>query len=342
MGTRVAVLGATSWGTTLAVLLAAKRVEVSLGARSAAEADLLNGARENRRLLPGIIFPDALAVAPAPDAMRRAAVVLVVVPSQRLRENLRSVVAQIPEGATIVSASKGIENGTCLRMSEVIAEEAPGHPVAVLSGPNLSREIAQGLPASTVIASADERVAREVRDLFITPRFRAYAHNDVTGVELGGSLKNVVALGAGIIDGLQLGDNAKAGFMTRGLAEITRLGIAAGANPLTFAGLAGIGDLIATCASPHSRNRFVGQELARGRSIDDIRRSMEHVSEGVPTTASTVALARKLGVEMPITREIYRVIFEGLSPERAVEELMSRAATDEWAGMSADGFTPSP
>lgn len=342
MGTRIAVVGATSWGTTLAVLLSAKGVSVSLGARDAGEADQLNTARENRRLLPGIVFPDALAVVPAPDAVADAEAVLLVVPSQRLRENLRGILGAIRDGAVIVSASKGIENGTCLRMSEVIAEEAPGHAVAVLSGPNLSREIAQGLPASTVIASRDEAVARQVRDLFMTSRFRAYAHNDVTGVELGGSLKNVVALGAGIIDGLQLGDNAKAGFVTRGLAEITRLGIAAGANPLTFAGLAGIGDLIATCASPHSRNRFVGQELARGRSIDDIRRSMEHVSEGVPTTASTVELARRLGVEMPITRQIFRVIFEGLSPERAVEELMSRAATDEWAGVSAAGFDQSP
>lgn len=342
MSTRVAVLGATSWGTTLAVLLSTRGIQVALGARDAAEADHLNTARENRRLLPGIVFPDALSVVPALDAVQDAEVVLVVVPSQRLRENLRSVVPAIGRRSVIVSASKGIENGTCLRMSEVIAEEAPGHPVAVLSGPNLSREIAQGLPASTVIASIDDDVAREVRDLFMTPRFRAYAHNDVAGVELGGSLKNVVALGAGIIDGLQLGDNAKAGFMTRGLAEITRLGIAAGANPLTFAGLAGIGDLIATCASPHSRNRFVGQELARGRSIDEIRQSMEHVSEGVPTTASTVELARRLGVEMPITQQIYRVIFEGLNPERAVEELMSRAATEEWAGMSAQGFRQSP
>jgi glycerol-3-phosphate dehydrogenase (NAD(P)+) len=227
-------------------------------------------------------------------------------------------------------------------MTELLAEECPGNPVGTLSGPNISREIAQGLPASTVVASADAAVARHVRDTLMTNRFRVYAHTDVPGVELGGSLKNVIALGAGILDGLKLGDNAKAAFMTRGLAEITRLGVAAGANPLTFAGLAGMGDLIVTCASPYSRNRHVGEELAHGRSIDEIRASMTHVSEGVPTTAAAVRLAARFGVDLPITQQIYRVVFEGVSPFSAADALMARAATDEWVGVSTEGYAPSP
>ena len=339
---RVAVLGATSWGTTLAILLANNGVPTVLLARTEAEAADLSAARENRRLLPGIPLPDSLLVAPSSENLDGVEICLVVVPSQRVRENMRALAAQLRPSVIVVSASKGIETDTCLRMTEVLAQERPGNPLGTLSGPNISREIAQGLPASTVVASADAAVARYVRDIFITPRFRVYAHNDVPGVELGGSLKNVIALGAGIIDGLKLGDNAKAAFITRGLAEISRLGVAAGANPLTFAGLAGIGDLIVTCASPYSRNRFVGQELAKGRSLAEIRATMTHVSEGVPTTAGARQLARRFGVEMPITEQIYRVVFEGVSPTAATTELMSRAATDEWAGLSAEGFDSAP
>jgi glycerol-3-phosphate dehydrogenase (NAD(P)+) len=265
-----------------------------------------------------------------------------VVPSQRVRENVRLFAKRMGPSTVLLSASKGLETGACLRMTEVIAEELPLNDLAALSGPNISREIAQGLPASTVIAARDAGVARALRDIFMSPLFRVYAHTDVVGVELGGALKNVIALGAGILDGLKLGDNAKAAFMTRGLAEITRLGVAAGANPLTFAGLAGMGDLIVTCASPHSRNRHVGEELARGRTIDEIRASMTHVSEGVPTTAAAVLLARRFGVTMPISEQINRIVFEGTSPRVAIQDLMSRAATDEWAGLDAEGYLPSP
>ncbi len=339
---KVAILGATSWGTTLACVLATKGVPTVLLARSSEEASGLDAARENQRFLPGIRLPDSLAVEPVGIDLAGIEAAIVVVPSQRVRENVRLLAPSLPPSTILVSASKGIEAHTCMRMTQVLAEEAPGHAYCALSGPNISREIALGLPASTVVASDNVAAARTVQSLFMTTRFRVYAHDDVVGVELGGALKNVIALGAGIIDGLRFGDNAKAAFMTRGLAEISRLGVAAGANPLTFAGLAGVGDLIVTCSSPHSRNRFVGQELAKGRTLAEISATMDHVSEGVPTTASARELAVRLGVEMPITAQIHRVLFEGRPVPEAIEELMARAATDEWAGMSVEGprFTP--
>ena len=334
----VAVVGTTTWGTTLALVTAARGVPVRLLARTADEAAALERCRENPRFLPGHPFPEALEVHHRPaGAFDGAALVLFAVPSQRLRENVRQVRHALPRGAVVLSAVKGLEAGTGRRMSQVLGEELPpplAEGVCVLSGPNLAREIAEGLPASTVVASRSLAAAERARDLLMSPRFRVYTSDDVVGVELAGALKNVIALGAGMCDGLELGDNAKAAFVTRGLAEITRLGVAAGANPLTFAGLAGIGDLVATCASPLSRNRSVGEQLARGRTLAEVRASMENVAEGVDTTVAALRLARDLGVEMPITQATYRVLFEGLEVHAAMEELMGRPPRREWEGVN--------
>jgi len=235
----------------------------------------------------------------------------------------------------VVSAAKGLELGSCKRMSEVIAEEIDPccRPnICVLSGPNLSREIIRDLPAATVVAAEDEAVAREAQKLLTAPNFCVYTNTDVIGVELGGALKNIIALGAGMVDGLGYGDNAKAAFITRGLIEIAALGVALGANPLTFVGLAGFGDLIATCASPLSRNHYVGVELAKGRSLKEITDSMTSVAEGVNTTIAAWNLARQLGLGMPITEKIYQVLFEGVDPRQAVDELMAAEGRHELAG----------
>jgi glycerol-3-phosphate dehydrogenase (NAD(P)+) len=263
-----------------------------------------------------------------------------------MRANLRAVGPYIDPGAFLVSASKGLEVDSARRMSEVIAEELagpaagavqgpgarPGRPIAALSGPNLAGEIARGKPASTVVACPDEGAAAAVQAALMAPWFRVYTSADLVGVELGGALKNVVALGAGMSDGLEAGDNAKAALMTRGLAEIARLGKAAGAEPLTFSGLAGVGDLIATCMSPLSRNRTLGERLARGERLADVQADMRQVAEGVPTTIGALQLARRYDVEMPITSLMHRVLFEGLSPREAGEALMQRDPKRELEG----------
>jgi glycerol-3-phosphate dehydrogenase (NAD(P)+) len=330
----VAIVGTTTWGTTLGILVARQGVPATLLARSAEEARGLERHREHRRFLPGIPFPAALTVDhDAARVVSGAQLVILAVPSDRLRQNLRWVRDSINQGSVIVSATKGLELPQGRRMSQVLEEELPGHlhrGICVLSGPNLAKEVVQGKPASTVVAARDPDAAATAQATLMSATFRVYTSDDVTGVELGGALKNIIALGAGIGDGLGMGDNAKAAFITRGLAEITRLGIAAGANPLTLAGLAGLGDLIATCASPLSRNHYVGVQLAQGRSWPEIRESMENVAEGVNTTVAALTLAAGLGVEMPIAQATHRVLFDGLSPQEAVAELMGRPPRSEW------------
>jgi glycerol-3-phosphate dehydrogenase (NAD(P)+) len=253
--------------------------------------------------------------------------VILAVPSQTIRANARSVAGVVPRAAIVVSAAKGLELSTGQRMTEVLAEElAPSSDdrVCALSGPNLASEVIRGLPASTVIASRSVEAAVEAQRIVNSSVFRVYTNEDVVGVELSGALKNVIALGAGICDGLRLGDNAKSSFITRGLVEITRLGVAAGAVPSTFAGLAGMGDLIATCSSTLSRNHYVGTELAAGKSLREIRREMENVAEGVDTTRAALDLARRLDVEMPIAQAIYNIMFGGVSVSQAVQDLMDR------------------
>ncbi len=333
---RACVIGTGAWGTTLAALLAEKGIPVRLWARTEEEARTLQVRRENRRFLPGKVFPDALSVTHDPEqGLEGADLVLLVVPAQTMRENAERIAPLLPVGATVVSAAKGLEIDTRLRISQVLeqawgAERSRG--VCALSGPNLAREIAAGLPASTVVASRDAAAAAAVQEALTTPRFRVYAHDDIVGVELAGALKNIVALGAGAADAFGFGDNAKAALMSRGLAEIARLGVAAGANPLTFAGLAGFGDLVCTCTSRHSRNRHVGEELAKGRTWDEIRRSMHQVAEGVYTAVAARQLAQDHGVEMPITETIYQVIFRGLEPQQAVDAFFARPSKRELEG----------
>lgn len=333
----VTVVGTGSWGTTLAIILARHDLEVTLWARTEEEARELDTRRANEAFLPGVPFPDHLMVTHfLPAALEACDLLLLVVPAQRMRENARQVREYLREGTIAVSAAKGLEIETTLRMTQVLREELPPRVhshLAVLSGPNLSHEIVAGLPASTVVASENDEVARFVQGLTMTPQFRVYTHNDVVGVELAGALKNIIALGAGISDGMGYGDNAKAALMTRGLAEIARLGVAAGANPLTFAGLAGIGDLVTTCASRHSRNHYVGEQLAQGRSLAQIQTSMRMVAEGVPTTVAALRLARRYTVEMPITEQMYQVLFEGKDPHQAVRDLMARDAKGELDGL---------
>jgi glycerol-3-phosphate dehydrogenase (NAD(P)+) len=331
----VAVIGTTEWGTTLGIMLRRKGMKVSLWARTEEEAEKLNRERENTARLPGFPFPEGLrATASLDEALDRAGLVILAVPAKDMRANVRLVRGHLDSSMLILSAAKGLELDSAMRMSQVISEELDRrfHPnICVLSGPNLSKEIARGLPATTVVAARDASVAARVQKMVATPLFRAYVNTDVVGVELGGVLKNVIALAVGMVDGLGYGDNTKAGLVTRGLAEITRLGVTAGANPLTFAGLAGLGDLVATCASPLSRNRYVGQELARGRPLQEITASMMGIAEGVTTTVAALKLAGEFKVEMPIAQQVCRVLYEGLDVRQGIAELMGRELKHEFA-----------
>lgn len=324
---KIAVIGTTAWGTTQAIMLGRRGFDVALWARTEAEADRLRRTRENFRL-PGFPLSDGVSVtASAAEAMQGTALAIFAVPSQSLRANVRAVCAHVDEKTVLLSCAKGLEIPSCKRMSEIMADELPStlhKNIAVLSGPNLALEIARGLPATAVIAAEDHDVARQAQETVMSASFRVYTSDDVVGVELGGALKNIIALGAGMSDGLGYGDNAKAGFITRGLAEISRLGVALGARPVTFSGLAGLGDLVATCCSPLSRNHFLGCELARGRSLKEVTSTMKGIAEGVTTTAAAREMARRNGVTMPITEQLHRVLFEGLSLKQAVAELMGR------------------
>lgn len=330
---KVGVVGTTSWGTTLGVITARRGVDVVIWARTQAEAEKLESDRENARFLPGVAFPDSLSVsASICESLGDADLVLIVVPSRTFRTNVQRIACSLSPDAIVVSATKGIESDTGMRMSEVLADELSvemHRGICALSGPNLSREIIGGKPASTVVASVNTDAARAAQDILNSNMFRVYTNEDIVGVELGGALKNIIALAAGVCDGLDYGDNAKATVITRGLAEIGRLAEAAGANPLTLAGLAGMGDLIATCSSALSRNHYFGRRLASGESPKAIRASMDSVAEGVDTTQGAIIVAGRLGVEMPIAEAMHSVIFEGVPIERAVSTLLERAPRPE-------------
>ena len=334
MSHQAAIIGATTWGTTLGILLAQNGVPVSMLVRDETEAQTLSSQRRNARFLPDAPFPDCLTVTSQPEsALAQCDLVVIAVPSDRLRENVQRIKSHLQTGAIVLSATKGLELPSARRMSQVLEDELPPElhsGICVLSGPNLAKEIVEGKPASTVIAGRNPEAAQSAQNALMSAGFRVYTSPDVLGVELAGALKNIVALGAGIGDGMDAGENAKAAFITRGLAEMTRLGIAAGADPLTFAGLAGLGDVVATCSSRLSRNRFVGEELAKGRSWPEIRDSMDNVAEGVNATQAALVLANDLGVEMPIAEMASRVLFDGLSPQKAMAELMARPARSEW------------
>ena len=334
---KVAIIGTTSWGTTLGLLLARKGIEVRLWARTEREAAELRSNGPNPTRFPDITFPPQLIItSQLSEALDDIKAVILAVPSQTMRENIGRVKSHLTKSILIISAAKGLEIGSGKRMSQVIAEEI--NPkfhanICVISGPNLAREVMRNLPAATVAAAEDTNAARKVQRLLTTPDFCVFTNTDVIGVELAGALKNIIALGAGVADGLGYGDNAKAAFMTRGLTEITALGVALGANPLTFSGLAGLGDVIATCASPLSRNHYVGEELAKGeRSLAEITDAMTEVAEGVSTTLVVRNLSQQLGLEMPITEKIYRVLYENASPQQVAAELMGGAVRHELAG----------
>jgi glycerol-3-phosphate dehydrogenase (NAD(P)+) len=327
----VAVVGAGAWGTTLAAIVG-KRERALLLTHRREVAEEINATHRNERRLPGIDLPGELVASADPAALASARdLVIFAAPSSHLRSVTSQVAGWIPASADILSVVKGLENGSLLRMSEVIAEAGgidPGR-IAALSGPNLATEIAQGLPASAVVAAPDTQLATRVAERLARREFRLYVNPDILGVELCGALKNVIAIAAGAADGLGFGDNGKAGLMTRGLAEMIRLGAAAGANRLTFAGLAGIGDVIATCGSQLSRNHRLGEELAKGRSWTEIEATLPGVAEGAYTVDAALALADRYGVEMPIAREVHNALFEGKSVQRCLIDLLSRESKDE-------------
>jgi glycerol-3-phosphate dehydrogenase (NAD(P)+) len=334
MTDQIGVIGAGAWGTTLAVHLAAAERPVTLWAHSAEAGAQLAAERENRRYLPGITFPPNVRVATEDGHLGEPyRLDVVAVPSAHLRATLRHLAPTLDRNAAVLSVVKGIEEDSQRRMSEVIGEELAGARVAVLSGPNLAREIAAGKPAGSVVASEDAALADEVAALLAGDRFRVYTNPDVIGVELCGALKNVIALAAGMVDGLGLGDSAKAGIITRGLAEMTRLGVAAGATPLTFAGLAGVGDLIATCMSPLSRNRHAGELMASGLPWREAETRLSGVAEGVATVRGALALAAAHGVELPIAEQVAAVVHDGRPPLEAVAELMGREPKGELTGL---------
>jgi glycerol-3-phosphate dehydrogenase (NAD(P)+) len=331
-----AVVGAGAWGTTLAVLLA-RRGPVTLLARDEEHAARLRADGENRRYLPGVPLVADVEVTADPHALVSATeLVVLALPSAVLRTALRSVAGSLPAEAIVLSVAKGIETDSLLRMSEVIVEVAPGVAarVAALSGPNLALEIARGLPAGAVVAAPDPAISGRVVELLGGRSFRLYRNPDLVGVELAGALKNIVAIVAGAVDELGAGDNAKAAITTRGLAEMTRLGVAMGANALTFAGLAGIGDILATCSSALSRNHRLGVELAAGRRWEEIEGTLPGVAEGAYTVRAAVALAERHGVDLPIAREVHAVLYEGKDVRASVQDLLARESRDELAGLA--------
>jgi len=328
--TRAAVVGTTSWGTTLAVLLARNGSKVTLWARTGAEAAELQAARQNKRHRPGLAFPESLHVSADEAAVRQADLVLFAVPSASLRSNMERLAPHVRADAAVLSAVKGIETDTCLRMSQVIiASGVDEERVLALSGPNFAGEIAAGLPAATVVAGRDAERARWLQSLLNGPTFRVYTSDDVVGVELGGALKNVIAIACGLADGLGYGENAKAALITRSLAEIARLGVAAGAQARTFLGLAGIGDLVLSCESNLSRNRRLGLALAQGLDLEAALASIEGVVEGAVTARAVPVLAARFGVEMPICEALHAVLCGGKAPADAGRDLMARAAKAE-------------
>lgn len=331
---RIAVLGAGSWGTTLAIVLAENDHAVRLWEFLSEQAQALARERENRRFLPGVPIPDNVAVTADIDtALTDATMVVFVVPSHTVREVAGRVAAsaRFDRGAVIVNAAKGIEEGTVARMSEVLHDALGlnGGRILTLAGPSHAEEVSRHIPTSVAVAGSDPELCRRVQEAFARPYFRVYTNEDVVGVEIGVALKNCIAIAAGVIDGLGYGDNTKAALVTRGLAEIARLGEAMGASRETFSGLAGVGDLVVTCLSRHSRNRHVGEQIGKGEKLDEVLAGMVMVAEGVRTTRAAVALGERYGVELPIIEMVHQVLFDGRDPREAIIALMTRPLRSE-------------
>ncbi|MEC0226967.1 NAD(P)H-dependent glycerol-3-phosphate dehydrogenase [Paenibacillus alba] len=333
MSNKVSVLVAGSWGTALASVLADNGKQVLLWSRNEEQVQEINAKHTNHRFLQDVeLSPLIVATHSLQEAVEDADAIVMVVPSAGMRDVAAQIRPFLKKEALIIHATKGFETGTLKRMTEVLSDELPEHDpkrFVVLSGPSHAEEVIQKRPTTVVVAAEDLEAAEAAQDLMINAYFRVYTNPDVAGVEIGGALKNIIALGAGLTDGLGFGDNAKAALMTRGLAEIARLGATMGANPLTFAGLAGIGDLIATCTSQHSRNWRAGNKLAKGVPLDEVLKEMGMVVEGVKTTKAAYELAQRYEVVMPITNELHNVLFEGKSPQLAAQDLMGRVRTHE-------------
>ncbi|QEK11976.1 NAD(P)H-dependent glycerol-3-phosphate dehydrogenase [Crassaminicella thermophila] len=330
MKSSICVIGAGSWGTALAISLSKKGHNVRLWMRNEEQLLQMKKSRENIKYLPGVILPDNIKLFHnILHAVKDADIILLTISSQAVRETIKKFKEAVHDKQIIVNAAKGLENNTLLRISEVVKEELSQNAFAVLSGPSHAEEVCRDMPTTLVVASDSKSIAEYIQDVFISPKLRVYTNPDVIGVELGGSLKNVIALGAGISDGLGFGDNAKAALMTRGIAEIARLGQAMGADINTFAGLTGIGDLIVTCTSMHSRNRRCGIEIGKGKKLEEAVKSIGMVVEGVVTTEVAYKLSMKYGVEMPITTEIYNILYKNSDAREAVVNLMMRSKTHE-------------
>lgn len=334
MQIRVAVIGAGSWGTTVASI-ASVNTRTELWARQPELADEINQRHTNSAYLAGYELPaDLTSSADLPGVVRQADLLVMGVPSHGFRDVLSQVAEHARPWVPVLSLTKGLEQGSLLRMTEVIGEVMPGHPAGVLTGPNLAKEIMAGQPAAAVVAMADDRIATELQRIFRTDFFRVYTNDDVVGCEIAGALKNVMAIAAGMASGMGLGDNASAALITRGLAELSRLGVAMGGRPLTFSGLAGMGDLVATCSSRQSRNRHVGEELGKGRSLDDIIGEMNMVAEGVKTSRVVLEVADRHGVDMPIAQEVVAVLNGDKKAAEALLALMGRQAGAELDGIA--------
>ncbi|HKS07175.1 MAG TPA: NAD(P)H-dependent glycerol-3-phosphate dehydrogenase [Gemmatimonadaceae bacterium] len=327
---RAAVIGAGAWGTALADVLARGGHDVHLWARESDVVESVNATHENKRFLAGHSLTTSLrATSVMRDALADAELVIYAAPSHALRAVAKDGAAHVQRNATLTVATKGIEHGTFALMTDVVAQEVPARPVVALSGPSFAAEVAAGQPTAIVAASDDDAAARRVQQSCSLAEFRIYTHSDVKGVELGGALKNVMAIAVGVADGLGLGYNTRAALITRGLAEMARLGTAVGAQAATFAGLAGVGDLVLTCTGPLSRNRSLGVELGKGRTLAEATAGRETVAEGVPTAESAWALAQAKGIEMPIIAAVYALLFKGLSPRDALRSLMGRELRGE-------------
>ena len=327
---RISVLGTGGWGTALSIVLHNKGHNVTLWGSTPDYVEYLKKHRENKKYLKGIEIPSDLKItSDIAETQIETDLIVIAIPTPYVRKTIKPFKNHYLPGTPIVSVIKGIENETLMRGSEILRDVLGEQPIALLLGPSHAEEVARKLPTTVVIACNDIQVAKEIQDIFITERFRVYTNTDVIGVEIGTSVKNVIAIAAGICDGLGFGDNSKAALITRGLAEMMRLGVAMGGQRDTFSGLAGLGDLITTCVSPYGRNRMVGEQIAKGKKLSQILEEMDQVSEGILTTKSVCKLANKYNVEMPITKEIYNVLFEDKDPIKAVNELMVREPKSE-------------
>jgi len=327
---RTAILGTGGWGTALAILWASHGNEIILWGHTPERVETISRTRQNPEYLPGTELPPNVSLTSELSDCAAADLIVFVTPSVALREVASLLRAKLENAsAVLMSCTKGIEHGTGMRMSEILAEKFPSNPIAVLSGPNLAVEVARGLPSATVLGCRDEGIAEALQTTLGSSRFRVYTSPEITGIELGGALKNIFAIPAGVSDGFGFGDNSKAALVTRSLAELLRLGVAMNGDPRTFQGLSGAGDLIATCFSRHSRNRQLGELLGHGKSLEEITRGMKTVAEGIPTSRGAFEWARKLGLETPIIDQVYSVLHEGKSPAQAMQELLGRDQKSE-------------